>query len=324
MRICGDVSSLAFSAARRHWPLAARAQQQAMPVIGLLDSTSPDATFDPVALRSAMASTKRAMSRAGTWRSNIVGRMANTIGCRNWRPNSFAVGDRYCHDRLAATVGTGGEGGNQRDPGCIPDRSRPGDVGLVASLNRPGGNVTGVTSLSVELARSGWNCCTSSSHGDYRCLASNPTNPFAETLSRELQAAARTLGLQPMFFMRAAEGDLDSIFATYSNCEQVASSSAAIYSSIAGANSLPSWHSHAMPTIYQYRAFAAAGGLMSYGSSFGALRQTGIYTGRILKGEKPADLPVQQSTKVELIINLKTAKTLGITVHRRSLPAPTR
>ena len=147
-------------------------------------------------------------------------------------------------------------------------------------------------------------------------LLVNPTNPNAETLSRDLQAAARTLGLQLHVLHASTERDFDTVFATLvqlragglvigpdpffnSRSEQLAALAVR----------------HAVPAIYQYREFAAAGGLMSYGGSItDSYRQVGVYTGRILKGEKPADLPVQQSTKVELVINLKTAKALGLTV----------
>jgi putative ABC transport system substrate-binding protein len=143
----------------------------------------------------------------------------------------------------------------------------------------------------------------------------NPTNPNAETLSRELQAAARTLGLQLHVLHASAEGDFDMVFATILKLRAggVMIGSDPFFNGRSKQLAELALH-YAVPTIFQYRAFAAAGGLMSYGSSFTEpLRQTGAYTGRILKGEKPADLPVQQSTKVELIINLKTAKTLGLT-----------
>ena len=146
-------------------------------------------------------------------------------------------------------------------------------------------------------------------------LLVNPTNPNAGTLSRDLQAAARTLGLQLHVLHASTERDFDTVFATL---VQLRAGGLVI-----GADPFFNSRSeqlaalalrHAVPAIYQYREFAAAGGLMSYGGSLtDAYRLVGVYTGRILKGEKPADLPVQQATKVELIINLKTAKALGLT-----------
>ena len=147
-------------------------------------------------------------------------------------------------------------------------------------------------------------------------LLVNPTNPDAETVSQRLQAAARTLGLQLHVLHASTERDFDAVFATLVQLRAGAL--------VIGADPFFNSRSeqlaalalrHAVPAIYQFREFAAAGGLMSYGGSLAdAYRQVGVYTGRILKGEKPADLPVQQSTKVELIINLKTAKALGLDV----------
>ena len=144
----------------------------------------------------------------------------------------------------------------------------------------------------------------------------NPTYPSAETQSKGMQAAARTLGLQLHILRASNERAIDDTFATLAQLR----AGAFVISSDPFFNSRAEQFAalalrHAAPTIFQYREFAAAGGLMSYGGSIiDSYRQAGVYTGRILKGEKPADLPVQQSTKVELIINLKTAKALGLTV----------
>ena len=195
--------------------------------------------------------------------------------------------------------------------------SDPMRLGLVASLSRPGGNVTGATQLNVEvgpkrleLVRELLPAAT------IIALLVNPTNPVAETLARDLQAAARTIGLQLHILNASTERDIDDAFA---NLAKLRAGALVVGSDVffntrseqLGALTVR----HGVPTIYQYREFAAAGGLMSYGGSItDSYRRAGGYTGRILKGEKPADLPVQQSTKVELIINLKTAKTLGLTV----------
>ena len=147
-------------------------------------------------------------------------------------------------------------------------------------------------------------------------LLVNPTNPNAETLSRDVQAAARTLGLQLHVLHASTERDFDTVFATLVQLRAGALVIGTDAFFISRSEQLAALAvRHAVPAIFQYREFAAAGGLMSYGGSLtDAYRLVGVYTGRILKGEKPADLPVQQSTKVELVINLKTAKALGLDV----------
>jgi putative ABC transport system substrate-binding protein len=193
----------------------------------------------------------------------------------------------------------------------------PVEMGLVASLSRPGGNLTGVTSSSVEVMPKRLELV-------HELLPSatiipvlvNPTNAAVETQLRDLQTAARTLGLQLHILHASNERDFDTVFATLAQLR----AGALMIGSDAFFNSRSDQLAalalrHSLPAIYQYRRFATAGGLMSYGSSLTeSYHQAGVYTGRILKGEKPADLPIQQSTKVELIINLKTAKTLGLTV----------
>ena len=191
----------------------------------------------------------------------------------------------------------------------------PVALGLVASFNRPGGNLTGVSLLNADLVAKRLELL----HEMVPTAATaavlvNPTAPLAETISRQAQAAASTLGLKLHVIHASTERDFDMAFATLLKLHAGAL--------VIGTDPFFNTRSeqlaalairHAVPTIYQYRAFAAAGGLMSYGGSFTEqFRQAGLYTGRILKGEKPADLPVQRSTKVELIINLKTAKALGL------------
>ena len=159
-------------------------------------------------------------------------------------------------------------------------------------------------------------------------LLVNPTNPSAEALSRDLQAAARALGLQLHVLHASTERDFDTVFATLVQLR--AGGARDRHRCILHqpeANSSPHWRSATRcPRSIQYREFAAAGGLMSYGASItDAYRLVGVYTGRILKGEKPADLPVMQPTKFELVINLKTAKALGLDrAADRCSPAPTR
>jgi putative ABC transport system substrate-binding protein len=191
----------------------------------------------------------------------------------------------------------------------------PVAAGLVASLNRPGGNVTGLTSLNLELGLKRLELMHELvPAATIIAFLLNPTSPSAETQLRDLQAAARTMGLQLHVLHASTERDFDTVFA---NLVQLRAGALVIgpdafFNSRSGQLAALAVR-HAVPAIFQFRAFAAAGGLMSYGGNLADLyRQSGVYTGRILKGEKPAELPVQQVTKVELILNLKTAKTLGL------------
>jgi len=193
----------------------------------------------------------------------------------------------------------------------------PLTFGLVTSLSRPGGNLTGVSILDVEIGPKRLELIhelipTATVVG----LLVNPTTPAAEAIARDVQAAARVLGLQLHVLHAAADRDFDGVFTTLAELRADAL--------IIGADPFFTSRSRQIgeltlarriPAIYEFHEFAAAGGLISYGTSLAdAYRQVGTYTGRILKGEKPSDLPVQQATKVELILNLKTAKALGIAV----------
>jgi ABC-type uncharacterized transport system substrate-binding protein len=194
--------------------------------------------------------------------------------------------------------------------------ANPTELGLVQGLNRPGGNLTGVTTLNTELEPKRLELLqelipTTS----IIALLVNPTSPIAESTRKALHMAAVSRGLELQVLNASTGHELDAAFAKLRQLRVggLVIGSDALFSSQMkhlGAMAIR----YGVPAIYQYREFAVDGGLMSYGSSLPeALRQTGIYTGRVLKGEKPADLPVQQVTKIELVINLKTAKALGIT-----------
>jgi putative ABC transport system substrate-binding protein len=193
----------------------------------------------------------------------------------------------------------------------------PVRLGLVASLNRPGGNVTGVTTVSAELEakRLGLLRELVPSATSIAVLV-NPTRPGVDAQVAQAQQGARVLGLPLHIVNASSERDLDAVFVTL---VQLRASALVITADGLFADHLDQIATlarrYSVPTMFQFRQFAAAGGLMSYGPVFGeAYRQAGILAGRILKGEKPADLPVMQPTKFELVINMKTAKALGIEV----------
>jgi putative ABC transport system substrate-binding protein len=192
----------------------------------------------------------------------------------------------------------------------------PVEQGLVASLNRHGGNITGVTLLNTELLPKRVEML-------HELLPSarsiavllNPTAPNVETQSREVQAAARTLGVQLHILHASSEGDFDAAFARMAQlkADGLVIAPDAVFAS-RSEKLVALTLRHAVPAIFHFREFVEAGGLMSYGGGSGeAGHLVGLYTGRILNGEKPADLPVQQITRIKLIINLKTAKALGLT-----------
>ena len=198
--------------------------------------------------------------------------------------------------------------------------SDPVAIGLVSSLARPGGNITGVTSLNAEVQPKRLELLhelvpTATVVG----LLVNPTNPnLAEFTTKNLHEAARSLGLELHILHASADRDFDAVFATLLQLRAGAL--------VIGADPLFTSRleqlaaltvRHAMPAVYQFREFTEAGGLMSYGGSLtDTFRAAGVYTGRVLRGDKPADLPVQQTTKVELFLNLRTARVLGLEVPR--------
>jgi putative ABC transport system substrate-binding protein len=307
---------IALMGAAAAWPLAARAQQPALPVVGFLGGGSPDTDANRV------LSLKQGLSETGYVEDRNV-----AIEYR-WAEGSY---DRYpalladlVHRQVTVIVSSGGtpaalaaKAATTTIPIVFQLGVDPVTVGLVASLNRPGGNLTGVTILSVEVGPKRLELLHELvPTATVVALLVNPTSPLTEALSRDAQAAARTLGLELHVLHASTERDFDTVFA---NLVQLRAGALVIGGDVLFANFSNQLAAlafrHAVPAIFQFREFAAAGGLMSYGTSLtDVYRQIGVYTGRILKGEKPAELPVQQVTKVELIINLKTAKALGLTV----------
>ena len=299
------------------WPLAARAQQPAMPVVGFLGSASADLYANALrAFRQGLNETGYVEGRNVTieyrWADSQNDRLPTLVADLVRRQVNVIASPGSTDAALAAKAATA------TIPVVFQIGTDPVAAGLVDSLARPGGNVTGVTTLNTELAPKRLELLRELiPTANIIALLVNPTSPFiAKNISSDLQSAARTLGMQLHILNASTERDFDTVFATLVQLRASALVIAPDSMFISRSEQLGALTlRHAVPAIAQFREFAAAGGLMSYGASFtDAARQVGVYTGRILKGEKPADLPVQQSTKVELTINLKTAKALGLTV----------
>ena len=297
------------------WPLAARAQQTAMPVIGFLNSTSADLYAGPLrafhqGLSEAGYVEGRNVAIEYRWADDQYDRLPALAADLASRRVAVIVTSNNNSVALAAKAATA------TIPIVFVVGVDPVGVGLVASLNQPGGNLTGVTGMGVQLSPKRLELLhelipTATAFA----MLVNPAAPTAEIQSQEMQAAADTLGLKLHILYASRESDFDPVFARLplQASGLVIGIAPFFISRIRQLAELTT--RHAVPAIFLYRDFTAAGGLLSYGSSYTEWsRLVGIYTGRILKGAKPADLPVQQVTKVELIINLKTAKALGLTV----------
>jgi putative tryptophan/tyrosine transport system substrate-binding protein len=299
------------------WPRAARAQQAAMPVIGILAVAAPEA--NAIRLRAF----REGLRTAGYIEGQNVKIEYRWAEAHTGRLPELAAG--LVRDRVAVLVAGGGTASAVAAKAATPEipivfgtGANPVELGLVASLNRPGGNVTGVTSLNQEVAPKRLELMHELLPSvTSMALLVNPAVPAtAEPVSRSSQAAAQALGLKLQIVHASNDRDFDDVF---ERLIQLRVGALAI-----APDTLFTAHSeqlarltvrHGIPAIYEFREFAAAGGLMSYGSSETEYyRLVGTYAARVLKGDKPADLPVQQSTKVELFLNLKTAKALGITV----------
>jgi putative tryptophan/tyrosine transport system substrate-binding protein len=296
------------------WPLSARAQQAPVPVIGYL-SPGPNPSGSKL-----VAEFRRGLAETGYVEGkNVSIEFRAAQGQYDRLP---ALAAELVQRRVSVLVATGAasmpaaKAATTTIPIVFSAGVDPVAIGLVASLNRPGGNVTGVTNLSIELGPKRLELL----HEIVPTATSiaflvNPTDPAAASQSSDMLAAARTLGLQVHILSASTEGDFDTVFATMVRLRAggLLISNDTFLTSRSERLAVLTVR-HAVPAIFHFREFAEAGGLMSYGGSNpDTLRIAGTYTGRILKGEKPADLPVQQATRVELIINMKTAKALGIT-----------
>jgi putative ABC transport system substrate-binding protein len=311
--------SLATTAATLPWP--AGAQQKAVPVIGFLSSGSPRPS-DPfvAAFRQGLSETgyvegqniaieyrwaEGSYDRLPAMATDLVGRKVNLI-----------VASGGPAPALAAKTAT------STIPIIFNAIGDPVALGLIAGLARPGGNLTGFSDVAVELMPKRLELLSELvPQAKIIALLVNANNATAERLMREVQEAARAKAVQLPILKAATEGEIETAFASLARLQAGAigvAPDALFFSRREQVVALAS--RHPVPAIYFAREFATAGGLISYGISYIAvIRQVGIYAGRILKGEKPADLPVQQPTKFELVINLKTAKELDLTIPQSLL-----
>jgi putative tryptophan/tyrosine transport system substrate-binding protein len=297
------------------WPLAAHAQQAAMPVIGFLSPGSPEADTN------RLNGVRRGLAEVGYTEGQNV-----AIEYR-WAQFQYAHLPALAVDLVSRQVSViivvsttptlAAKAATSTIPIVFAVGGDPVQLSIVASLNRPVGNVTGVYNLNttvigkrLELLRE-----MVSATGVIALLV-NPNSAAREIETKELDQAARTLGVEIGILNATSESEIDAVFATLATERSVPL--------VVSSDNLFTDHPvrlvalaarHAIPAIYPYRWFTAAGGLMSYGPDLAEVyRLVGTYAGRILKGAKPADLPIQQAVKVELVINLKTAKALGLTV----------
>jgi putative ABC transport system substrate-binding protein len=295
------------------WPSRGRAQQ-AMPVIGFLGTESPDLWAGRVQpFLQGLSETGHVDGRnvriEYRWAEGQNDRLPALAADLVRRQVAVIAIPGGVQSAVAAKAAT------STIPIVFQFAGDPVALGLVASLNRPGGNATGLTSLNVEVGAKRFELLHEAvPTATAMAFLFNPSNPAADVLLRDAQAAAKTLGLRLHVLHASSEIDIDAVFAALPQLRVGGlvigtDPFLTVRSDRLGALSLR----HGVPAIFAFREFVAAGGLMSYGGSpTDQYRQVGVYTGRILKGEKPADLPVQQSTRVELVINMKTAEALNL------------
>jgi putative ABC transport system substrate-binding protein len=297
------------------WPFHVRAQQPAMPVIGFLNGASYELSAYLV------QAFHRGLSEIGYVEGrNVTFEYRSADGQYSRLPALAAdLASRQVNVIAATGTPTGlpAKSATTTIPIVFVTGSDPVEQGLVPSLSRPGGNLTGATTLAVELGQKRMELLREIvPQATLIGVLVNPTGPNLASVLRDLQAAARVVNLPIKILEASTVQDLDGVFAALAEMRAsglVIGTDTFFNSQSARLAALAL--KHRMPAIYQYREFAAAGGLMSYaGSITDAYRVAGAYTGRILKGEQPSDLPVQQSTKAEFFINMKTAKEFGITV----------
>ena len=297
------------------WPLAARADLKRSPVIGFLNGASYGLS------EHLVRAFRQGLSEEGFVEGkNVTFEYRSAEGIYTTLPGLAADLVSHQVDLLAATgtpTGLPAKAATAAIPIVFVTGSDPVQQGLVQHLNHPGGNLTGATTLAVEMGQKRLQLLRDllPQAGAFGALI-NPVGPNVEPLLEDVREAARKIGVSLHIVHASKEQDFDAAFSELSQkkVDALVIGTDTFFNSQSaklGARTLR----EALPAIYQYREFAAAGGLMSYGGSItDAYRVAGVYAGRILKGEKPGDLPVQQSTKAELFINLKTAKAIGLDI----------
>jgi putative ABC transport system substrate-binding protein len=299
------------------WPLVARAQQAAAAVVGFLSAQSPEVDYKDTTIPFLQG-----LKEAGYVEGRNVAVEYRYAG--NQLDRLPALAADLVRRRVTVIVVSGtpatlaAKAATTTIPIVFVAAGDPVALGLVASLSRPGANVTGRASIMAELAPKQLQLLREllPNAAVFGVLA-DPAFPSTPSIMADLRVAARTLSRQLIIVNARTDSDFEMAFTTLSQ-QHVGAVLVPSTSTFFNRHTeqLPALAArHSLPALFAYREFALAGGLMSYGTSLGySYRQAGIYTGRILKGEKPADLPVEQTTKIELIINLKTAKALGLTI----------